>query len=261
LWQHPATDKRQQGARRVNRKAIFDAVRAMLNRSFTRAEVQQLDAACAQTEAQPIMLGSLSEEFESGGRGPGTVSSGSRDPGGVSYGTYQLASRTGTCTAFIAAEGKQWATRFAGTAPGQPAFTSAWKAVAAAEPDAFRTAQHAFIERTHYRPLIAAIIKRTGFDLDQRHRAVRDAVWSCSVQHGAAAGFIARAVAAADACMPRAGTAYDPLLVEEIYRQRSAYVRALAGGASVPPGERGTLLALAQTRYPRELAKALAMFE
>jgi hypothetical protein len=41
-------------------------------------------------------IGAIAERFESGGRGPGTVSSGAGDPGGISYGTYQLASRTGT---------------------------------------------------------------------------------------------------------------------------------------------------------------------
>src|SRR5262249_46471025 len=40
-------------------------------------------------------LGSLSEKYESGGRGPGTVSTGKGDLGGVSYGTYQLSSKVG----------------------------------------------------------------------------------------------------------------------------------------------------------------------
>ncbi len=77
-------------------------------------------------------LGALSERYESGGRGPGTVSTGVGDPGGVSYGLYQLATRTGTAAAFVAAEGKRWAADFAGRTPGSAAFTAAWKAVARA---------------------------------------------------------------------------------------------------------------------------------
>ena len=39
------------------------------------------------------MLGSLSSKYETGGRGPGTVSSGVGDAGGVSYGSYQMTSK------------------------------------------------------------------------------------------------------------------------------------------------------------------------
>ena len=38
------------------------------------------------------MLGSLSSKYETGGRGPGTVSSGAGDAGGVSDGSYQMTS-------------------------------------------------------------------------------------------------------------------------------------------------------------------------
>ena len=54
-------------------------------------------------------LGALSERYESGGRGCGTVSGGQGDPGGVSYWLHQLASKTGTVAAFLKAEGARWA--------------------------------------------------------------------------------------------------------------------------------------------------------
>ncbi|HFP9633493.1 TPA: hypothetical protein ACHOQV_005292, partial [Escherichia coli] len=41
-------------------------------------------------------LGKTSERYESGGRGPGVISSGKGDHGGVSYGMYQLSSKMGT---------------------------------------------------------------------------------------------------------------------------------------------------------------------
>ena len=204
-------------------------------------------------------LGALSERYESGGRGPGTVSSGLRDPGGVSYGLYQLATRTGTVAAFMAAEGVRWSRDFIGRAPGSPAFSTAWQAVAAREPAAFAEAQHAFIERTHYRPAVAAVKARTGLDPDLAHAAVRDACWSCAVQHGGAASILARAVEAADRTSARTAPAYDRGLVEAIYAERAAYVRKLADTAD--PGARRTLLSLVTTRYPAERAAALAMFE
>lgn len=202
-------------------------------------------------------LGALSERYESGGRGPGTVSSGVRDPGGVSYGLYQLASRTGTAAAFVAAEGVRWSRDFIGRAPGTPAFSAAWKAIAAREPEAFAAAQHAFIERTHYRPVVQAVLAQTGLDLDARAAAVRDACWSCAVQHGGAARVLGRAVARADRRASRTDRAYDRALVEEIYAERCDYVSKLAERAD--PGARRTMRDIVAKRYPAELAAALAM--
>ena len=187
----------------LNRRPIFDAVRLLLARSFTQAEVEMLDRAIdralgAAGEANSRKLGSLSERFESGGRGPGTVSGGVGDPGGVSYGTYQLSSRTGTAARFMDNEGAAWALDFGKAAPGSAAFSQCWREVAEREPDGFGQAQHAFIERTHYRPAVAKVLEQTGLDLDARHPAVRDAAWSVAVQHGGAAGILVDAVRAVE---------------------------------------------------------------
>lgn len=202
-------------------------------------------------------LGALSETHESGGRGPGTVSTGLRDPGGASYGTYQLASRTGTVAAFLGAEGVRWSRDFFGRLPGSAEFNAAWKAVAARDPAAFADAQHAFIERTHYRPVVAAVKSRTGLDLDGRADAVRDAIWSCAVQHGRAAVVVCRGVTEADRIGPRHAARYDRDLLEAIYAARCDYVRKVAGTAS--GGERKTLLDIVSRRFPAELRDALAM--
>ncbi|CCH48492.1 protein of unknown function [Pseudodesulfovibrio piezophilus C1TLV30] len=45
------------------------------------------------TPEDPLSLGKLSEKYETGGRGAGTVSTGKGDPGGVSYGLYQMTSK------------------------------------------------------------------------------------------------------------------------------------------------------------------------
>jgi len=249
----------------MNRKPIFDAVRKLLGRTFRQSEVDLLDRAIDAALGKgkggvPCeRLGALSERFESGGRGPGTVSSGAGDPGGVSYGIYQLASRTGTVAVFLRAEGKPWADDFAGTRPGDAAFSAAWKAVARRDADAFAAAQHAFIRRTHYQPAVDSVLRETGLDLDGRHPAVRDATWSVAVQHGRAAQVLADAVRRADATCARGDAAYDAALVEAIYDVRTDYVLGIAARSNAMA--RRTLEAMTRTRYPEERSAALAMFE
>lgn len=246
----------------MNRDLIFDAVRDLLGRGFTQAEVDLLDAAIdrAGGSLQP-RLGALSERFESGDRGPGAVSSGKGDRGGVSYGIWQLSSRAGTAAAFVTAEGARWRAEFASAAPGSPGFTAAWREIAAREPEAFANAQHGFIERTHYRPALAAVRQRTGLDLDARHAAVRDASWSVAVQHAGAAGVLIDAVTDTDAARERDETGYDRVLVEAIYTVRAAYVLRVAARAGTDSAQGRTLQSIVRGRYPAELAAALAMFE
>ena len=268
----------------MNRKPIFDAVRKLLGRGFSQDEVDALDHACDLAEAavdHPVpaapkpkpaaateaaaasghVLGGLSEEYESSGRGPGTVSGGTNDPGGVSYGVYQFASKTRTCAVFCKAEGSPWAADWAGHAPGSAAFSAAWKAVAQRDADTFRKAQHAFIDRTHYRPVVAAVAARKGLDLDSRHDAVRDAVWSCAVQHQGAPNILIDAIDTVDQTTDRTDPAYDRKLIEAIYARRIAYVRGVAANPKLKPGERNQLISITQNRYPKELAKALAAFD
>ncbi|HYG30814.1 MAG TPA: PAAR domain-containing protein [Allosphingosinicella sp.] len=203
-------------------------------------------------------LGSLSERYEVGDRGPGTVSSGRGDPGGVSYGSYQIATKTGTMGKFLAVEGQRWSSDFSGKTPGSPEFSQSWQSVAAREPTTFHDAQHAFIERTHYKPAVEAVRAQTGLDLDQRSAAVRNAAWSTAVQHGRASKLLAQAVSNADGAANRADAAYDAKLIEEIYAERTRYLRDLAAGAT-NEGERATFLGIANNRYPAESKDALAM--
>lgn len=205
-------------------------------------------------------LGSVSEVFESGGRGPGAVSTGGNDPGGVSYGIYQFASRTGTLAAFLKQEGSRWAAELGASAPGGAEFSAAWKAIARREPVRFRDAQHAFIERTHYRRAVGRVKARMGIDLDERRDAVREAVWSVAVQHGKAADILCDAVTAADRQARRGDPSYDRRLVEAIYRVRTAYVLKVAA-ARKKGGERDQLVSITKKRYPAELAACLKMFD
>lgn len=270
------------------RKPIFDAVRAMLGRSFSQAEVDALDDACDLAEAavkpinvvpekpavkmpsssaptgqsaiaKRIVLGSLSEEYESGGRGPGTISTGANDAGGVSYGAYQLSSTAGTCAAFVKTEGEPWAAELASGKPGSKAFSAAWEAIANRETEAFGNAQHAFIERTHYRPVVTAVEDRKAINLDTRSEAVRNMVWSCAVQHGGAPNILIAAVDKVDRDTDRADADYDRQLIEAGYDVRTAYVLSVADNPKLPKGQRDQLVSITKNRFVNERAKALAM--
>lgn len=126
-------------------------------------------------------LGETSKRFESGRGGAGTVSSGKGDFGGASYGTYQLASKTGTLSKFLKSSG--YGKHFEGMQAGTKEFNQKWKELAANDPE-FGNAQHEFIKNTHYDVAMQKLGKN-GIDLSNRGRAVQDALWSTSVQFGA----------------------------------------------------------------------------
>src|SRR5919106_2328735 len=103
-------------------------------------------------------LGALSAKYETGGRGPGTVSTGAGDPGGVSYGSYQMATKMGTVTRFVGQAGFKWSKDFQGLTPGTAQFTAVWKRIAAEQTRDFQNAQHSYIKQTHYDLLAAKLL-------------------------------------------------------------------------------------------------------
>jgi hypothetical protein len=149
-------------------------------------------------EPELWVLGSLSSKYETGGRGPGTVSSGIGDAGGVSYGSYQMTSRPrgGTVARFVAGPAFPWRDRFAALKPGSPEFSAAWRGLTNEAHGAFFEAQHAFIKATHFDPLVAKVLSEDGLDVRTRSPAVQDAVWSTAVQHGPNTPVVHRAIAA-----------------------------------------------------------------
>jgi len=206
-------------------------------------------------------LGGLSEQYETGGRGPGTVSTGAGDPGGVSYGSYQLATNRGRPQEFLADEGSQWAAEFGGAAPGSDAFSNTWRTIAAREPDAFGDAQHAFIQRTHHDVQVDRVATNTGLDIGTRAHAVQDAVWSTAVQHGPASNVVTTAVRNVEAqgLSPGDGVAFDRALIDAIYDERG---RRNADGTLVhfPSAPASTQESVAN-RFQNERADAHAMLD
>jgi hypothetical protein len=213
---------------------------------------------------QPSRIGSLSEKYETGGRGPGTVSSGKNDSGGVSYGSYQLSSKKGTASAFLKApEAQQWAKDFQGLTPGTQAFSDRWIEVAVRDQDDFQAAQHMYIQRTHYDPVVDRVKAVSGFDLDTASDAVRNATWSTAVQHGGAAKILAQAIAATDRSSSRNSPGYQSALVDNIYSRRVSYVARLRDEAlrAGRLAEANNLSGIITNRYVQERNDAQAMLK
>ena len=164
------------------------------------------------------LLGKLSAKYETGNRGPGTVSTGSGDPGGVSYGSYQMATKTGTVARFVSQTDFPWRGEFLNLKPGTAAFTAKWKEIAAKEPDRFQECQHEFIKLTHFDLLVGKTLEEDGLDLRKRSRAVQDVVWSTAVQHGGKASIIHRALAKVS--VDENDPDFDKQLISAIYAER-----------------------------------------
>jgi murein DD-endopeptidase MepM/ murein hydrolase activator NlpD len=200
-------------------------------------------------------LGKLSAKYETGGRGPGTVSTGAGDRGGVSYGSYQMASKLGVPTRFVRQEGFPWAADFRNLTAGTAEFTACWKRIAAKEPDAFQKCQHEYIKRTHYDLLTAKILNEDGLDVNTRSHALQDVVWSTAVQHGGATSMVHKALA--KVTVAKTDPKFDEQLIRAIYAERG---RKKADGSLVyfsrnsPNVQKGVA-----NRFKNELQDALAM--
>lgn len=129
-------------------------------------------------------LGSLSVIWESGKRGPGTISRGSRDPGGTSYGIYQLSHKQGYIDDFLHMEGNAYKGDFGTLRPGTEAFNVVWRDIAIRDPEGFRKAQHDFIKRTHYDKYAERVRSQIGLDINEYSMVLKDVLWSTAVQHG-----------------------------------------------------------------------------
>lgn len=212
-------------------------------------------AAGALGEAIAEALGTLSAKYETGGRGPGVVSTGAGDPGGVSYGSYQMASKMGVPQKFVKQNGFPWLADFQNLTAGSSEFTACWKRIAANETDAFQKCQHEYIKKTHYDLLAAKILSDDGLDVNTRSCALQNVVWSTAVQHGGGTSMVHKALA--NVTCARTDPGFDEQLIRAIYAERG---RKKADGnlvyfsSSSPNVQKGVA-----NRFKNELNDALAM--
>ena len=215
----------------------------------TTAAAGALGAALADT------LGALSAKYETGGRGPGTVSTGAGDFGGVSYGSYQMASKMGVPTKFVTQAGFPWRQDFANLTAGTSAFTAVWKRIAAEQTDDFQKAQHEYIKKTHYDLLCAKILSDDNVDVNTRSRAVQDVVWSTAVQHGPGTPIVHRACSSLTCKTTDAN--YDEQLIRAIYAERGK--RKSDGNLAYFSRSSSSVQTGVANRFKSELQDALKM--
>ncbi len=164
-------------------------------------------------------LGKLSEKYESNGK-PWVI--GYDSTGGHSYGSYQIATYTGTFKRFMrwlkanhpsyyrqlsAAGGNRAATK------GTRAFKAKWRKLGRQK--GFAMAQHQFIADTHY-IILARRLKRIGINLSSRSHALKDVAWSVAVQHGSRTNIFNRC---------RRHKASDKALIDCVYSIRGNYFK------------------------------------
>ncbi|KTD42347.1 DUF6531 domain-containing protein [Legionella quateirensis] len=210
------------------------------------------------TDVVNSMLGRLSMKEETGFEvekylnASARVSDGKNDKGGISYGAYQLSSEANIVQDFLRKEGSPWKKEFKGLNPGKSgAFGAKWREIAASYGHDFFMAQHAYIERTHYTKVKNYLMENTGLDIDTQPKAVRESIWSASVQHGNAKYFLAEAIKSLNG-EDTSTKKYAYKLINTIYDKRIGYV----SGLSIPSKN-----SLISGRYPRERLRALEMLE
>lgn len=169
-------------------------------------------------------LGQTSTHYETGGRGPGTVSSGRGDRGGVSYGSYQFATNTGGVREYL--DQSRYGPRFQGLQPGSRAFTAKWKQLAR-DDAGFADDQHDFVRDKYYTVQRDALGAR-GIDLRARGRAVQDALWSTAVQYRALTpGIFENALQGAFGPDFELSRLSDEQIVAAVQDYKAAHVRTL----------------------------------
>lgn len=138
----------------------------------------------ANVNKESYSIGALSAKWESGNRGPGTISTSYADPGGLSYGTYQISTKHGYIHDFLENEGASFCDAFKESTPGTDSFNKQWKSIADGDKDQFHLVQHNYIKRTHYDPFIKRLKRQLKLELGDYSPVLQDVIWSTAVQHG-----------------------------------------------------------------------------
>ncbi|MDR3563315.1 MAG: hypothetical protein P4N59_18035 [Negativicutes bacterium] len=167
-------------------------------------------------------LGYLSANGEANSN-PGAISSGEGDDGGKSYGAFQFASQKDVPEKFMKWLATSSPDMYAKLKAGMDAdggygtnFDAAWRQIAGENPDGFLKLQHDFTKNQYYDPAAAAIKDQTGFDFNNRGYALKNVLWSRSVQHGpgGAANVVKNALNNVDP-----NTATDEQIIKAIYNE------------------------------------------
>ncbi len=170
-------------------------------------------------EEQTYPIGALSAKWESGNKGPGTVSNSYADPGGFSYGTYQISTKHGYINDFLQNEGASFCDYFDELQPGTEAFNKQWRSIANKQEQIFHQSQHQYIKRTHYDPFVRRLRLQLGIEIEQFTPVFKDVLWSTSVQHGPYTKVVRNALTGQDR-----DTLSESELIQLIYKERARQI-------------------------------------
>lgn len=134
-----------------------------------------------------MKIGQLSEKYESGGAGIGTISDGWGDPGGKSYGTYQFSSNAGSLGNFVdwlQEKGYWFGAELAKYPLTGDDFDAAWQWLANSDnAEDFERAQDEYVIEHYYDPAIR-ILRNIGFNIENHHEVMKQVVFSRAIQYG-----------------------------------------------------------------------------
>lgn len=191
-------------------------------------------------------VGVLSEKYETGGRGVGTISSGKDDPGGISYGPWQLSSKKETLSAYLESEeAGQYGRQFRGLKINSPEFQRRWKEVSEADPGGFAKSQHDFLLRQNVNPVMSYAASK---GIDTSSKTIQNVLWSQAIQHGLRGN-----KEIIDLAVKKGNPKDVPSMIDALYSARSTYVAKLS---SLRANVKESLL----NRYRSEGSDALAMW-
>lgn len=132
-------------------------------------------------------IGILSSKYEGGGIA--TISTGDGDSGGISYGSYQLATNTGSVASFVSwlqsrtDYGKNYGDMLARNAPGSLEFSADWLFLANNDPEGFAALETEYILPSYYYPA-CDVAKEYDVDTDNMPFALQCVLFSNAIQHG-----------------------------------------------------------------------------
>lgn len=191
-----------QGLRSLESARLKGSDGAVLNMKSTANKVKAVAETAAEVVESVVSgIGKLASLFESGREGVAAI--GYDKVGGTSYGTYQIASNTGTFDEFLKYLDKHspdYAKELrkageANTGSKNGAVPDAWRNIAGRDPEGFAALQQGFIEEQLYGPA-ARRLGEQGIDEARFGPVMREVLFSTAVQHGAggAARIVGRAM-------------------------------------------------------------------
>lgn len=117
---------------------------------------------------------------------------------GSTYGKYNLSSDRDMSDFLSSPEGSVYSTYFQDSTPGTADFNAKYAKVSNMFPETMEQSQHAYVDRVKFQPMKASLREDTGLDLNNRGRALNEAVFSTANEYGANSKLIRNALRGED---------------------------------------------------------------